>query len=82
MYLLNAYPVERETERSSPIGVSGTEGEICPIPMQVLMLLVKTKVLERPACVRRRRDIVPVWIEVNSHVFDLGRGNRREERKD
>jgi hypothetical protein len=28
--------------------------------MQVLMLLVKTKVLGRPACVRRRRDIVPV----------------------
>jgi hypothetical protein len=60
IYLLKAYPVHRDTEGSSPIGVSGTVGEDCPMPMHVLTLLVNMNVFGRPACARRMRDIVPV----------------------
>lgn len=74
IYLLSAYPVERDTEMSFPIGSSGTdpemEGENRPGPMQVLTLLVKTNVFGWPACVRRRRDMVPMRIEVSSQTLN------------
>jgi hypothetical protein len=52
--------VHRDTEGSSPIGVSGTVGEGYPIPMHVATLLVNMNVFGRPACARRIRDMVPV----------------------
>ena len=62
MYLLCAYPVDKAIVGSEPIGSSGTVGEVWPSPMHVLILLVKARVLGRPAWQRRRSDIVSVFM--------------------
>jgi hypothetical protein len=80
MYLLNAYPVDKETDGSSPIGVSKTAEEVCPIPMQVPTVLVKANVFGQPACARRIRDMVPK-LRVSSHIIKYKGNGKSELRK-